>query len=285
SRVRAFLVGLRRRRRLAHRRLHPDGDRHNGSTRGQQHRRMVGHAGGSRRDALPLAAARDLGAFVRRKGGPAVTRLFIASPRGYCAGVERAVDTVEQVLSLYGPPVYVRKQIVHNRHVVRSLEGRGVVFVDSLADVPDRATVVFSAHGVAPAVREAARDRGLSSIDATCPLVHKVHAEVRRYAAAGHAIVLIGHAGREEVEGTSGEAPDSVVLVQSVADAEHITLPVGRSVAYVTQTTLSVDDTRDIVAVLRRRFPNIVEPAREDICYATTNRQQAVKELLPLIDL
>ena len=214
-----------------------------------------------------------------------MTRLFIASPRGYCAGVERAVDTVEQVLSLYGPPVYVRKQIVHNRHVVRSLEGRGVVFVDSLADVPDRATVVFSAHGVAPAVREAARDRGLSSIDATCPLVHKVHAEVRRYAAAGHAIVLIGHAGHEEVEGTSGEAPDSVVLVQSVADAEQITLPVGRPVAYVTQTTLSVDDTRDIVAVLRRRFPNIVEPAREDICYATTNRQQAVKELLPLIDL
>ena len=214
-----------------------------------------------------------------------MTRLLLASPRGYCAGVERAVDTVEQALSLYGRPVYVRKQIVHNRHVVRSLEERGAIFVDSVAEVPAGETVVFSAHGVAPAVREAASSRRLSTIDATCPLVHKVHAEVRRYAAAGFAIVLIGHAGHDEVEGTTGEASDSVVLVESIADAEKLVLPPGRPVAYVTQTTLSVDETREIIATLRRRFPSIVGPAREDICYATTNRQQAVKELLQLIDL
>jgi 4-hydroxy-3-methylbut-2-en-1-yl diphosphate reductase len=214
-----------------------------------------------------------------------VTRLLLASPRGYCAGVERAVDTVEQALSLYGRPVYVRKQIVHNGHVVRSLEERGAIFVESVDEVPAGATVVFSAHGIAPAVREAASSRGLWTIDATCPLVQKVHAEVRRYAAAGYAIVLVGHAGHDEVEGTSGEAPDSVVLVQSIADAEKVVLQPGRPVAYVTQTTLSVEDTREIVEVLRRRFPSIVGPAREDICYATTNRQQAVKELLHLIDL
>jgi 4-hydroxy-3-methylbut-2-en-1-yl diphosphate reductase len=214
-----------------------------------------------------------------------VTRLLVASPRGYCAGVERAVDTVEQALRTHGSPIYVRKQIVHNRHVVSELEERGAIFVDSVADVPAGAIVVFSAHGVAPAVRDAALNRGLSTIDATCPLVHKVHAEVRRYASAGYTIVLVGHAGHEEVAGTAGEAPGSVVLVQSAADAEQVALPPGRPVAYVTQTTLSVDDTREVVAILRRRFPGIVGPAREDICYATTNRQQAVKELLPLIDL
>jgi 4-hydroxy-3-methylbut-2-en-1-yl diphosphate reductase len=212
-------------------------------------------------------------------------RLLVASSRGYCAGVERAIDTVEQALSAYGPPVYVRRQIVHNRHVVCALESRGAIFVDSVSDVPAAATLVFSAHGVAPAVRHAASSRGLSTIDATCPLVHKVHAEVRRYAAAGYTIVLIGHAGHDEVEGTKGEAPGSVVLVQTVGEAERIDLPRHAQVAYVTQTTLSVDDTRAIIAVLRRRFPDIVAPAREDICYATTNRQQAVKELLPFIDL
>lgn len=214
-----------------------------------------------------------------------MTQLLVASPRGYCAGVERAVDAVVEALSVYGPPIYVRKQIVHNRHVVDELKARGAIFVESIADVPAGAVVVFSAHGVSPVVRKAAVARGLSTIDATCPLVHKVHAEVRRYAALGYAIVLVGHVGHEEVEGTSGEAPDSVALVQSVADAEQVVLPPGRPVAYVTQTTLSVDDTREIVATLRRRFPDIVGPSREDICYATTNRQRAVKALLPLVDL
>ena len=212
-------------------------------------------------------------------------RLILASPRGYCAGVERAVETVERTLALYGAPVYVRKQIVHNSHVVHDLERRGAVFVDSLADVPKGATVVFSAHGVSPAVRTEARTRRLTAIDATCPLVTKVHAQTRRYADAGYAIVLIGHAGHEEVEGTLGEAPEAIVLVESAADAEQVSLPSDRPLAYVTQTTLSVDETSEIVAVLRRRFPRIEEPASEDICYATSNRQWAVKELLPEIDL
>ena len=209
-----------------------------------------------------------------------VKRLLLASPRGYCAGVERAVETVERALALHGSPVYVRKQIVHNSHVVRDLEGRGAIFVDELTSVPEGATVVFSAHGIAPAVRTEADERGLETIDATCPLVTKVHTQARRYAAAGYAIVLIGHAGHEEVEGTLGEAPDAIVLVQSVEDAEHVSLPADRPLAYITQTTLSVDETSEIVAVLRRRFPQIEEPAREDICYATSNRQWAVKELI-----
>jgi 4-hydroxy-3-methylbut-2-en-1-yl diphosphate reductase len=179
----------------------------------------------------------------------------------------------------------VRKQIVHNRHVVDALAARGAIFVDSVAEVPTGETVVFSAHGVAPAVRTAASARGLRTIDATCPLVHKVHAEVRRYAAAGYLVVLIGHGGHEEVVGTAGEAPDAVVLVETAEDAERLTLPAGRPIADVTQTTLSVDETRRIIAVLRRRFPGILGAAREDICYATTNRQQAVSRLLPLIDL
>ena len=214
-----------------------------------------------------------------------VKRLLLASPRGYCAGVERAVETVERALALYGSPVYVRKQIVHNSHVVEDLRSRGAVFVDALAEVPEGATVVFSAHGIAPAVRREAGELRLTTIDATCPLVTKVHAQARRYAEAGYALVLIGHAGHEEVEGTLGEAPDAIVLVQSAEDAEHVSLPADQPLAYLTQTTLSVDETGEIVAVLRRRFPRIEGPAREDICYATSNRQWAVKELLPEIDL
>jgi 4-hydroxy-3-methylbut-2-en-1-yl diphosphate reductase len=214
-----------------------------------------------------------------------VERLLLASPRGYCAGVERAVETVERALALYGEPVYVRKQIVHNSHVVENLRSRGAVFVDTLADVPEGATVVFSAHGIAPAVRREAEELRLTTIDATCPLVTKVHAQARRLAAGGYTIVLIGHAGHEEVEGTLGEAPDAIVLVQSAEDAEQVVLPADRKLAYVTQTTLSVDETGEIVAVLRRRFPRIEGPAREDICYATSNRQWAVKELLSEIDL
>jgi 4-hydroxy-3-methylbut-2-enyl diphosphate reductase len=205
-----------------------------------------------------------------------VKRVLLASPRGYCAGVERAVDTVERALKLYGAPVYVRKQIVHNSHVVQALRARGAIFVDSVEDVPEGATLVFSAHGIAPAVRDAARARGLVSIDATCPLVTKVHTQARRYADRGYRLVFIGHAGHEEVEGTTGEAPDRIVLVESVADVEALDLPPG-PLAYITQTTLSVDETREIIAALRRRFPEIEGPAKEDICYATTNRQRAVK--------
>ena len=212
-------------------------------------------------------------------------RVILASPRGYCAGVERAVDTVERALQVYGEPVYVRKQIVHNSHVVRGLSERGAIFVDSVADVPEGATLVFSAHGVAPAVRDAAGARRLTTIDATCPLVTKVHTQARRYAEAGYAIVLVGHAGHEEVEGTTGEAPQAIVLVESVADAEALQLPQAERLAYITQTTLSVDETRAIVDVLRRRFPHIEGPEKEDICYATSNRQSAVKELLSEVEL
>jgi 4-hydroxy-3-methylbut-2-en-1-yl diphosphate reductase len=214
-----------------------------------------------------------------------VKQVLLASPRGYCAGVERAVDTVERALLHYGKPVYVRKQIVHNSHVVRELEERGAIFVDSVDEIPEGSTVVFSAHGVAPAVREAADLRQLTSIDATCPLVTKVHTQARRYAEAGYTIVLIGHAGHEEVEGTMGEALDATVIVESVADAEAIELPDGTRLAYITQTTLSVDETREIIEALRRRFPQIEGPAREDICYATSNRQWAVKELLDQVGL
>jgi 4-hydroxy-3-methylbut-2-enyl diphosphate reductase len=213
-----------------------------------------------------------------------VKRVILASPRGYCAGVERAVDTVERALRLYGEPVYVRKQIVHNSHVVRELEERGAVFVDSVHDVPEGATVVFSAHGVAPDVRRASAARRLTTIDATCPLVTKVHTQARRYASAGYAIVFIGHAGHEEVQGTMGEAPEATTLVESVADAERIVPPDG-PLAYITQTTLSVDETKEIIDVLKRRFPHIEGPAREDICYATSNRQWAVKELVSEIGL
>jgi 4-hydroxy-3-methylbut-2-enyl diphosphate reductase len=214
-----------------------------------------------------------------------VNRVLLASPRGYCAGVERAVESVERLLDLHGPPVYVRKQIVHNAHVVRELEGRGAIFVESETEVPPGATVVLSAHGVAPSVYENAAARGLNTIDATCPLVTKVHVEARRYAADGYQIALIGHEGHEEVVGTTGEAPDAIVLIQTVDDAERVEFTDPERVAYITQTTLSVDETTEIIAVLRRRFPSIRAPKRDDICYATSNRQWAVKDLLGEVDL
>jgi 4-hydroxy-3-methylbut-2-enyl diphosphate reductase len=214
-----------------------------------------------------------------------VKRVLLASPRGYCAGVERAVETVEKALDLYGPPVYVRKQIVHNIHVVRDLEERGAIFVESEEDVPPGETIVLSAHGVAPSVHANASARQLNTIDATCPLVTKVHVQARRYADAGYRVVLIGHAGHEEVVGTMGEAPEAIVLVESVGDAEALELGPDERLAYITQTTLSVDETGEIISVLRRRFPDIHAPKKEDICYATSNRQWAVKEMLSEVDL
>jgi 4-hydroxy-3-methylbut-2-enyl diphosphate reductase len=214
-----------------------------------------------------------------------VKRVLLASPRGYCAGVERAVETVELALEHYGAPIYVRKQIVHNAHVVRDLEARGAVFVEDESEAPKGSTIVFSAHGVAPSVHERSAARSLNTIDATCPLVTKVHVQARRYAADGYTVVLIGHAGHEEVVGTMGEAPDSIVLVESVEDAERLELPEETKLAYITQTTLSVDETLEIIAVLRRRFPQIYAPKKEDICYATSNRQWAVKEMAEHIQL
>jgi 4-hydroxy-3-methylbut-2-en-1-yl diphosphate reductase len=205
--------------------------------------------------------------------------LYLAGPRGFCAGVDRAIDIVEMALEVYGPPVYVRHEIVHNRHVVEDLRRKGAVFVDRLEGVPNGARVIFSAHGVSPAVREEARARGLRALDATCPLVTKVHLEALRYAKDGYTILLIGHRHHVEVEGTMGEAPESIVLVESREEAESLSLPDPSRVAYITQTTLSVDDVRAIVETLRRRFPAIREPAKDDICYATQNRQNAVKEL------
>jgi len=216
---------------------------------------------------------------------PMVTKVLLASPRGYCAGVERAVETVERALELYGPPVYVRKQIVHNLHVVRDLEARGAVFVDEETEVPEGETVVFSAHGVAPSVHANAAARDLNTIDATCPLVTKVHVQAKRYAADGYTVVLIGHQGHEEVVGTMGEAPDSIVLVESVEDVDRLELGADAKLAYVTQTTLSVDETSEIIAALRERFPLIHAPKKEDICYATSNRQWAVKQMLREIDV
>ena len=214
-----------------------------------------------------------------------VKRVLLASPRGYCAGVERAVETVEQALEHYGAPVYVRKQIVHNIHVVRDLEARGAIFVEEETEVPEGATLVYSAHGVAPSVHANSARLGHNVIDATCPLVTKVHVQARRYADEGYTIVLIGHAGHEEVVGTTGEAPDATVLVQTVDEAEGLEVPPGTKLAYVTQTTLSVDETGEIIKVLRRRFPDIRAPRKEDICYATSNRQWAVKEMLSEIDV
>ena len=214
-----------------------------------------------------------------------VERVLLASPRGYCAGVERAVETVERLLDLHGPPIYVRKQIVHNIHVVRELEERGAIFVESETEVPRGARIVLSAHGVAPSVYANAQDLELVTTDATCPLVTKVHVEARRYAAEGYTVVLIGHAGHEEVVGTMGEAPEATVLVQSVADAETLEVPDPDRVAYITQTTLSVDETGEIIAAIRRRFPNARAPKRDDICYATSNRQWAVKDMLAEVDL
>jgi 4-hydroxy-3-methylbut-2-enyl diphosphate reductase len=214
-----------------------------------------------------------------------VEKVLLASPRGYCAGVERAVETVERALELYDAPVYVRKQIVHNAHVVRDLEARGAIFVDDETDVPEGQTMVLSAHGVAPSVHSNAEARNLRTIDATCPLVTKVHVQARRYAADGYTVVLIGHAGHEEVVGTMGEIPDSIVLVESRGQVAELEFAPDTKLAYVTQTTLSVDETGDVIAALRERFPGIRAPQREDICYATSNRQWAVKELLPQVDL
>jgi 4-hydroxy-3-methylbut-2-enyl diphosphate reductase len=212
-------------------------------------------------------------------------KILLAAPRGYCAGVDRAVQTVERALELYGAPVYVRKEIVHNKHVVEQLRARGAVFVDSEADVPEGATVVFSAHGVAPSVHANALDRGLHTIDATCPLVTKVHVEAKKFAAEDYTIILIGHAGHEEVEGTMGEAPAHIVLIEDEAGVDALEVRDPSKVAYISQTTLSVDETRAIINRLRERFPAITGPRTDDICYATTNRQLAVKQLARESDL
>jgi 4-hydroxy-3-methylbut-2-en-1-yl diphosphate reductase len=205
--------------------------------------------------------------------------LFLAAPRGFCAGVDRAIDIVEMALQIHGAPVYVRHEIVHNRHVVDDLRAKGAVFVDDLAGVPSGSVVIFSAHGVSPAVRNEAKERGLRALDATCPLVTKVHLEALRYAREGYTIVLVGHRGHVEVEGTLGEAPESIVIVESVADVENLSLAPDTRLALITQTTLSVDDVREIVDALRKKFPSLKEPPKADICYATQNRQDAVKEL------
>ena len=205
--------------------------------------------------------------------------LWLAAPRGFCAGVDRAIDIVDLALQVYGAPIYVRHEIVHNRHVVQDLRDKGAVFVDELTGVPAGAVVIFSAHGVSPAVRRDAQERGLKALDATCPLVTKVHLEALKYAREGYTILLIGHRNHVEVQGTMGEAPESIVLVETVEDAARVQVPDPERVAYITQTTLSVDDVRAIVAELMRRFPAIRQPAKDDICYATTNRQSAVKEL------
>jgi 4-hydroxy-3-methylbut-2-en-1-yl diphosphate reductase len=213
-------------------------------------------------------------------------KLLLAAPRGYCAGVDRAVQTVEHALELHGPPVYVRKEIVHNKHVVASLRERGAIFVDELEDsIPEGAITVFSAHGVSPAVHDDAERRGLQTIDATCPLVTKVHREAVKFADEGYTIVLIGHAGHEEVEGTTGEAPEHIVLVQTEEDVDALEVPDPDRVAYISQTTLSVDETRSIINRLRERYPNITGPRTDDICYATTNRQAAVKQMAAQCDL
>lgn len=212
-------------------------------------------------------------------------KVYLASPRGFCAGVERAIEIVERALDLFNPPVYVRKEIVHNLHVVEGLRRRGAVFVNELTEVPSGAVTIFSAHGVSPAVRADADVRGLRVIDATCPLVAKVHVEAIRFAKDGHTILMIGHDGHEEVEGTMGEAPNRMLLVTSVDDVNRLTLPPETQVAVLTQTTLSVDDTAEILAAIRRRFPTADTPTKDDICYATQNRQSAVKQLAPRCDL
>jgi 4-hydroxy-3-methylbut-2-enyl diphosphate reductase len=215
-----------------------------------------------------------------------VQKLLLAAPRGYCAGVDRAVQTVERALELYGAPVYVRKEIVHNKHVVEQLRDRGAIFVDEIDEsIPAGATTVFSAHGVSPAVHAQAQQRSLSTIDATCPLVTKVHVEAKKFAADGYTIVLIGHGGHEEVEGTMGEAPDAIVLVETEADVDALEVRDPGRIAYISQTTLSVDETCTIINRLREKFPAIIGPRTDDICYATTNRQAAVKQMAAECDL
>jgi len=212
-------------------------------------------------------------------------RVLLAAPRGYCAGVDRAVVAVEKALDLYGAPVYVRKQIVHNKHVVATLEKRGAIFVDETDEVPEGQTVVFSAHGVSPAVHQAAAARSLKTIDATCPLVTKVHHEVKRFAQEDLDILLIGHEGHEEVEGTAGEAPNNVFLVDGIDSIANIKVRDENKVAWLSQTTLSVDETLQTVAALRKRFPNLMDPPSDDICYATQNRQVAIKQIAPQADI
>ena len=213
-------------------------------------------------------------------------KLLLAAPRGYCAGVDRAVQTVERALELYGAPVYVRKEIVHNKHVVEELKQRGAIFVEELDDsIPEGAVTVFSAHGVSPAVHADAEQRSLQTIDATCPLVTKVHVEAKKFAAQGYTIVLIGHEGHEEVEGTMGEAPDHIVLIETEDDVDRLEVDDPDRVAFISQTTLSVDETTAIILRLRERFPNIVGPRTDDICYATTNRQMAVRQMARECDL
>ena len=217
---------------------------------------------------------------------PFPEKLLLAAPRGYCAGVDRAVQTVERALELHGAPVYVRKEIVHNKHVVEQLRARGAVFVEELDEtIPEGAVTVFSAHGVSPAVHADAAARGLQTVDATCPLVTKVHVSARKFAARGYTIIMVGHAGHEEVEGTMGEAPDSIVLIETEADVEALDVPDPDKIAYISQTTLSVDETRAIINRLREKFPAITGPRTDDICYATTNRQMAVKQMAPHCDL
>ena len=212
-------------------------------------------------------------------------RVVVAAPRGYCAGVDRAVVTVEKALERFGAPVYVRKQIVHNKHVVEGLEAKGAIFVEELDEVPDGALVIFSAHGISPAVRAEATQRGLNTIDATCPLVTKVHHEAKRFAEQGLPILLIGHDGHEEGEGTTGEAPEHITLIQHPEDVDGIDLPTDQPVAWLSQTTLSVDETAQTVNRLRDRFPNLVDPPSDDICYATQNRQDAVRQIAAHSDL
>ncbi len=215
----------------------------------------------------------------------ATRRVLVAKPRGYCAGVDRAVQAVERALEQYGAPIYVRKQIVHNTHVVKTLEKRGAVFVEETEEVPEGAIVVFSAHGVAPAVHEEAASRRLRTIDATCPLVTKVHNEAKRFAAKDYDILLIGHEGHEEVEGTAGEAPEHVQLVDGLDGVESVSVRDPEKVVWLSQTTLSVDETTETVARLRTRFPNLIDPPSDDICYATSNRQTAVKQIAAESDL
>ncbi|MGE0492698.1 MAG: 4-hydroxy-3-methylbut-2-enyl diphosphate reductase [Vulcanimicrobiota bacterium] len=212
-------------------------------------------------------------------------KVYLAKPRGFCAGVDRAIDVVEIALDIYGPPVYVRHEIVHNDHVVSELREKGAVFLDDVSEIPDGSVTIFSAHGVSPAVRQAATERNLKVIDATCPLVTKVHLEAIRYAKKGYSIVLIGHRNHVEVEGTMGEAPEAMVLVESPADVENVQLPFPEKVVYLTQTTLSIDDTQAVIDALRVRFPHIESPPKDDICYATTNRQAAVKEMARKCDM
>jgi 4-hydroxy-3-methylbut-2-enyl diphosphate reductase len=245
---------------------------------------------------IKLAPVDDAGVEVHAEGPvstgalvlserPGPQTLLLAVPRGFCAGVIRAIDTVRSALQILSPPVYVRREIVHNEHVVQELAAEGAIFVDTLGSIPDGAAVVFSAHGVSPAVREEADRRHLRVIDATCPLVTKVHLEAIRYARQNYSIVLIGHPDHDEVVGTAGEAPEAIRVVTSIEDVDRLDLPDATRVAYLTQTTLSVDDTAEIVARLRARFPEVASPVAQDICYATQNRQNAVKAMAPRVDL